>query len=105
MFLGFGNTASASEYPDVNPGDWYYEYVQDVSNKGLMSGCFAGYSVSSKQNQTGTEQVRVGTQQVAVGSHDEFIGYVCSECGAAKQALQGEIGKSRPRLKKFGNLG
>ena len=38
MFLGFGNTASAAEYPDVNPGDWYYQYVQDVSGKGLMSG-------------------------------------------------------------------
>ena len=30
--------SSAAEYPDVNPGDWYYEYVQDVSDKGLMSG-------------------------------------------------------------------
>ena len=26
------------EYPDVRPGDWYYSYVQDVFNKGLMSG-------------------------------------------------------------------
>ena len=38
MFLGLGSVVSAAEYPDVNPGDWYYEYVQDVSEKGLMSG-------------------------------------------------------------------
>ena len=38
LVLGMGSVASAAEYPDVNPGDWYYEYVQDVSDKGLMSG-------------------------------------------------------------------
>ena len=38
MMLGMGSVALAAQYPDVNPGDWYYEYVQDVSDKGLMSG-------------------------------------------------------------------
>lgn len=38
MMLGMGSVVSAAQYPDVNPGDWYYEYVQDVSDKGLMSG-------------------------------------------------------------------
>ena len=38
LVFGMGSVASAAEYPDVNPGDWYYEYVQDVSDKGLMSG-------------------------------------------------------------------
>lgn len=28
----------AAEYPDVTTGAWYYSYVQDVSDKGLMSG-------------------------------------------------------------------
>lgn len=31
-------TAMAAEFPDVNSGSWYYPYVQDVSEKGLMSG-------------------------------------------------------------------
>lgn len=31
-------TAMAAEFPDVSSGSWYYPYVQDVSEKGLMSG-------------------------------------------------------------------
>lgn len=38
MFFGISGIVSAAAYPDVNPGDWYYGYVQDVSDKGLMSG-------------------------------------------------------------------
>ena len=36
MFFGISGVVSAAAYPDVNPGDWFYGYVQDVSDKGLM---------------------------------------------------------------------
>lgn len=29
---------SVDEYPDVHQGDWYYEYVKDVTDKSLMTG-------------------------------------------------------------------
>lgn len=38
LFFGLGSTVSAAEYPDVRAIDWFYDYVQDVSEKGLMSG-------------------------------------------------------------------
>ena len=38
MFFGISGVVSAAAYPDVNSGDWFYQYVQDVSDKGLMSG-------------------------------------------------------------------
>ena len=38
MFFGISGVVSAAAYPDVNSGDWFYGYVQDVSDKGLMSG-------------------------------------------------------------------
>ena len=34
---------SAASYADVNEGDWYEPYVQDVSEKGLMTGYENGY--------------------------------------------------------------
>lgn len=37
LFVG-SLTAIAAEFPDVSSGAWYYPYVQDVSEKGLMGG-------------------------------------------------------------------
>lgn len=38
MLLFTSLPVMAAEYPDVTTGAWYYSYVQDVSDKGLMSG-------------------------------------------------------------------
>lgn len=42
MAVGFGITAQAATYGDVNPGDWYYEDVQYVSDHGIMKGYVNG---------------------------------------------------------------
>lgn len=42
MAIGIGTTAMAAQYGDVKEGAWYYESVQYVSDKGLMTGYASG---------------------------------------------------------------
>lgn len=37
LFINTMNT-EASQYPDVKKGSWYYSYVMDVSDRGIMTG-------------------------------------------------------------------
>ncbi|MCI6467434.1 MAG: S-layer homology domain-containing protein [Faecalicatena sp.] len=46
VVLGISSTSlkvQAQEYPDVSPQSWYYENVQYVTNKGIMTGFATGY--------------------------------------------------------------
>lgn len=38
LLLGSTLTVQASQYPDVNEDNWYYSFVMDVSDRGLMTG-------------------------------------------------------------------
>lgn len=38
MVSTVGMTVSAASFPDVSKGDWYYDYVTDVSEKGYITG-------------------------------------------------------------------
>ncbi len=43
LTTGMAMPVMAACYPDVNEGEWYYGYVQYVSDKGCMSGYDSGY--------------------------------------------------------------